>query len=561
MAVDYDIDLDALLRTHCGDPHGTTPMIGYIRVSTAREDMISPEVQADHVDRLARTTGRRIVLWVADLDLSGRTLAKRQIPGLIDAIAANTSPDAAREIGVWKYSRFGRNRADNAYNLARLEAAGGALVSATEQVDATTSIGRFTRGMLLELAAFESDRISEGWADVQAYRRRAGLPNSGRERFGYIRRGRIRVGPEHWINDPSDPLGERYEPSDERHAAELRRMYEEAAAGRSGYSICRWLNAGRIPGPSGKVGRWTHATLWPLLDSGFGCGYIRQHDPDCTVHDLTKQGWCRNKTWIVGAHPHLWADLPDGDAIRDRIWKAYRARREASPKTPPRAVEARHELTQVVVCGWCGATMVAHRVRSGSDNYAWRCGGITHGTCTRTNSASDRLCRSVVRDLLTREHRRLAEIEAEVAPHDVTPTEAGPDRGEEVTAALAVVQRRLDRLSDQYVGEEIPPETYRRLRDRYLGEQAALGEELAEIEEARAAAEEQVDYVAVTGSLLTEWDTLPTWSVNKVLKSLLTIEAKRYSRTEAWITIRTAWGAEERVSVVEPKGRANKTAG
>ncbi|MFI6737283.1 hypothetical protein ACIBI9_30535 [Nonomuraea sp. NPDC050451] len=54
----------------------------------------------------------------------------------------------------------------NQLNLARLEAAGGELVSATEEADATTAGGTFTRGMLMELAAFESDRSGEQWAEA-----------------------------------------------------------------------------------------------------------------------------------------------------------------------------------------------------------------------------------------------------------------------------------------------------------------------------------------------------------------------------------------------------------
>ena len=564
MAADYNIDLDALLTPHGGDPLGRTPMIGYIRVSTAREDMISPEIQVDHIDRDARTTGRRIVAWVADLDLSGRTLDKRQINAIIDSIADGTAPDGAREIGVWKYSRFGRNRADNAYNLARLEKAGGSLRSATEQVDATTSIGRFTRGMMMELAAFESDRLAEGWADVQAYRRKAGLPNSGRERFGYVRLGRIRVGPEHWIDDPNDPKGERYEPSDERHAAELRRMYEDAAAGRSGYSILRWLNQNRVPSPSGAVGKWTHTTLWPLLDSGFGCGYIRQHDPECTVHDRNKAGWCQNRVWLPGAHDHLWAHLPDGDATRDRIWAAYRARRAASRKTPPRAVEAQHELTSAVICEWCEGTMAAHRNNPGSAAYSWVCNGKTRGTCEHTNSASDRMLRAAVRDLLTREHHRLAEIEAATDLHDPAPDTTPDIAGQlaDAEAAHAAVKRKLDRLADQHITADIPPETFRRLRDRYLSEQAEIEATLAELRAAQSEEEDRPDYVAVTRGLVAEWDTLPTWSVNKILRELVEITVKRTSRVEAWATIRTAWGTEERVPVAERMGRpSGKPAG
>ncbi|MEU6783870.1 recombinase family protein [Nonomuraea angiospora] len=89
---------------------------------------------------------------------------------------------------VWKYSRFGRNRMGNRFNLARLEAAGGELVSATEEVDATTVVGKFTRGMLMELAAFESDRSAVGGGVPEPSGARTATPLGG-QYFGYVRRG------------------------------------------------------------------------------------------------------------------------------------------------------------------------------------------------------------------------------------------------------------------------------------------------------------------------------------------------------------------------------------
>lgn len=547
MSQTYTMDVDRLLRTHRGDPHGDVPMIGYLRVSTAREDMISPEVQADAIDRYARAGGRRIVQWVADLDLSGREFGTRKIVSIIEAIESRTAPEQAREIGVWKFSRFGRNRALNALYLGRLEKAGGALISATEQVDATTSIGKFTRGMMMELAAFESDRIGEGWRDVHAYRLERGLPNSGRPRFGYVRRGRIQIGPEHWVPDPEDPV-ERYEPGE--LAPVLARMYREAAAGRSGYSIVRWLNGDRVPGPTGTVGRWTHSTLWPLLDSGFGAGLLRVHDPACTTHDPDKYGWCRNRTWIEGAHAHVF----DDDAERDRVWEAYRRRRQESPALPPRSREARHELTGVVTCAWCGATMAAHRNNGPRTGYSWRCAGVTRGTCERTNSVSDRLVRAAVRDLLQREHQRLAELEEAAGAHQIEQGQAPErDRGAEIDAELEALQRRLDRLTDRYAADDIPRGSYVRTRDRYLAEQGALEAERAELE-ARPEEKRPRDYVPVVRGLLEEWETLPTWGVNRVLRELIEVRARRLSRTEAYVTLVTAWGVEETVPAAERMG-------
>jgi site-specific DNA recombinase len=57
--------------------------------------------------------------------------------------------------------------------------------SATEQIDTTTSTGRFTRGMLAEMAAFEAERIGDTWREAHSRRVRMGLPKDGKPRFGY----------------------------------------------------------------------------------------------------------------------------------------------------------------------------------------------------------------------------------------------------------------------------------------------------------------------------------------------------------------------------------------
>src|SRR5690606_40458984 len=74
---------------------------------------------------------------------------------------------------------------------------GGELVSATEEVDAKTAVGRFTRGMLLEIAAFESDRAGEQWKETHELRRNLGLPATGGKRFGYRWHPRVLRSEEH----------------------------------------------------------------------------------------------------------------------------------------------------------------------------------------------------------------------------------------------------------------------------------------------------------------------------------------------------------------------------
>ncbi|MFC5822514.1 recombinase family protein [Nonomuraea insulae] len=99
-------------------------------------------------------------------------------------VIADIEGGRAKAILVRKHSRFGRNRTGNQLNLARVEKPGGELVSATEEVDARTVVGKLTRGMLFELAAFESDRAGEQWGEAFQNPLARGLPPLGTPSLG-----------------------------------------------------------------------------------------------------------------------------------------------------------------------------------------------------------------------------------------------------------------------------------------------------------------------------------------------------------------------------------------
>ncbi|MEU5863464.1 hypothetical protein ABZ815_20005 [Nonomuraea sp. NPDC047529] len=94
-------------------------------------------------------------------------------------------------------------------------------MSATEEVDASTAVGKLTRGMLMELAAFESDRSGEQWAEAYHNRLARGLPPFGAQYFGYVRRGRQPhpLDPKRTLRNPADGE-ERYVPDIGSGAAE-----------------------------------------------------------------------------------------------------------------------------------------------------------------------------------------------------------------------------------------------------------------------------------------------------------------------------------------------------
>ncbi|MHA6764808.1 recombinase family protein [Streptacidiphilus sp. PAMC 29251] len=313
------------------------PAIGYIRVSMAREEMISPELQRKSIEDWARRENRRIVEWVEDLDATGRNF-KRKIMRAI----AKVESGVAREIGVWKYSRFGRDRYGNAVNIQRVEMAGGQLQSATEQVDARTAMGRFQRGMLLEFGAFESDRAGEQWKETHAWRRGHGLPAQGGKRFGYIWHPRClpQLDGSFLIQE------EKYLPDPELIDVIIS-LYQRYVAGSGFTALTHWLNGAGILNAQGRP--WGHTSVRNFMDSGFPAGYLRVHNPLCTVTPYSS--YCPEHIYLRSEDEQY----RHAAIISDTQWRQYLRRRDFTKSAPPRARNAVYPLTALLKCT-CGGS-------------------------------------------------------------------------------------------------------------------------------------------------------------------------------------------------------------
>ncbi|WP_448620058.1 recombinase family protein [Geodermatophilus sp. URMC 65] len=292
--------------------------VAYVRVSQARDGTISPELQLRAIEEHCRQRGYLVTETLQDLDLSGRFWPHRQMERAITMIEHGQ----ADAIVVWRWSRVSRNRLDWALAVDRVEAAGGALESATEGFDTTTSTGRLARGVLAELAAFESDRVGDVWREIRERRVALGLPGNGQAMFGYRKRNG------------------QYVP-DRRTGPILAELYRRAIRGTSFAALARWLNSHRIPtaASSGTHGAWTGHGLARLLDLGFAAGYV------------THGG-----KLVPGAQQPL---------ITAEVWSAYRARRDAS-RYHPRQSSDDFLVAGLVWCA-CGNRMAA--VHAGAPSY------------------------------------------------------------------------------------------------------------------------------------------------------------------------------------------------
>lgn len=214
---------------------------GYVRVSQVAgrsgPSFISPDVQRESIARWAEYAGHNIGAWHEDLDRSGGTMTRPAF----DAMMARVRSGESGGVVVAKIDRFGRTLVGALDALAEIDAAGAAFVSVAEQFDTATPTGKLVMRMMLTLAEFERDRITEGWAGAQerAIGRGVHMGNP----FGYDR------SPDGCLVPNAD-------------AEIVRAAFERRAAGMSFGMLADWLTS---VAPTRDAPRWAESTVTKML--------------------------------------------------------------------------------------------------------------------------------------------------------------------------------------------------------------------------------------------------------------------------------------------------------
>lgn len=316
-------------------------LVAYVRVSKGREDMISPDIQLDAIQGWAARHDAVVVKVIQDLSKSGRQFEKRAIPQMIEEIKA----DEYDTVGLWKWSRWGRNSMLSGSYLVQVEAAGGNVVSATEDIDPATIVGRFTRTMLLGIAEMESDMKSEGWKETHDQRRKNALPHNGAPRYGY-QYGTVDGNKMYRIDPATGPI--------------LADLYRRYIKGTSLRSLTMDMNAKGQLNLTGNL--WTPQSLGYMLDTGFAAGLIRERS------DKAK----KTKSKAL-ANFDIWRDGSHDPIITRDEWQSYRDRRLDNRTLPPRSHRAAHALSGLIYCGTCDTRMVVAYSGANSEWLSWRC--------------------------------------------------------------------------------------------------------------------------------------------------------------------------------------------
>jgi DNA invertase Pin-like site-specific DNA recombinase len=516
-------------------PTDLLPAVGYIRVSMAREEMISPELQRTAIEKKAHGDGAYIAEWIEELDISGRGFGRKGVQRAIELVSGGT----VRRVYVWKYSRFGRNAVGVGMNVEKMEEAGGrlALVSATEHVDASTAVGKFTRGMLWQIDEFQSNVIGEQFKETHARRHRNGLPHSGGARFGYLyHRPTIRT-LAYTINCPQGcGPGEceaGYVP-DPATRDVVAGMYAAYNSGLSVLKISVDLNGRGFTHTTGRP--WNQRNVRRFMDTGFAAGRLRVHDPAC---DCGQAATCQNKILIPGAHPQI---LAAGDEEAEEIWQEYLRQRERRAYLPPRVETPSYPLAGLVRCGRCKGPMNAHSHvdKQGVKHPGWMydCALYKRSReCEGSWMARHRVEDVVLAwlDMLAGDTVWRGEVERKIS--------AVRDQGavrRRLIREAEQLEEALGRITVQFGMGTVTDDAYKAAERQITGRRAEIGTALEKLVPEPVAATPPFE---VAAALADKWLTLPVTVKRPMLGQLIDhMELLSHGRGRGSVSIASQWG-------------------
>lgn len=421
---------------------------GYVRVSTDKQEELSPDSQAKLLKEFAHKNGIIISQIFYELGVSGRKAEKR--PEFQKMIAmAKSSDHPVDAILVWKFSRFARNQEESIVYKSLLKKKHNVEVISVSEPLVDGPFGSLIERIIEWMDEYYSVRLSgEVTRGMTEKAKRGGY--QARPPLGYriVERGKPPV----IIDD---------------EAKVVRIIFQKYAnEGMGIFDIARFLNQCGYKTSHGK--NFERRSVEYILENPTYCGMIRWNR---TVNE-TKEIRPKDE-WII-------ADGQQPAIISKELYDKAKNRREMEYK--PRGARPsstyKHWLSGLVKCPACGRTMIAKKTVNGKRAYCYfTCYGYSKGKCLAKNTVSSlKLAPAVlqsIKEVLDNQHLSFRYIQPE-EPESV-------DLSSVLADQLKHVDEKLNRIKEAYRNGVDTLEEYRENKKMVLEEKTLLEKQLSEL--------------------------------------------------------------------------------
>lgn len=334
---------------------------GYVRVSTDRQEELSPDSQAKLLKDYAQKNNLVILNIFYEIGVSGRKAEKR--PQFQKMIAeAKSKEHPVDVILVWKFSRFARNQEESIVYKSLLSKK-----HHVEVISVSEPLADGPFGILIE-------RIIE-WMDEYYSIRLSGEVTRGMTEKAL--RGGYQARP---------PLGyqivERGKPPVivPEEAEIVRMIFDKYVNEKMGlFEIARYLNFLGFRTSHNKP--FERRSVEYILQNPTYCGMIRWNRTISETNEIRPKD-----QWIIAEGHHEPIISKDLFERAQRQWSQTHAPKGARPSST-----YKHWLSGVLKCPFCGRTMVVKSIRKKSDDKTYSyfsCYGYSKGKCLQSTSVS-----------------------------------------------------------------------------------------------------------------------------------------------------------------------------
>lgn len=473
---------------------------GYVRVSTGKQDELSPDSQAKLLKDYAKSHGYVVSKIFFELGISGRKADKR--PEFQKMIGlAKSSDHPADAILVWKFSRFARNQEESIVYKS--------LLKKKHNVDVISISEPLVDGPFGSLI----ERIIE-WMDEYYSVRLSGEVTRGMrekaERGGYQAR---------------PPLGYKIVSHKEppvivpEEAEIVKLIFEKYVHDGMGlFEIARLLNSHNFKTSHGK--EFERRSIEYILQNPTYCGMVRWNRTINESKEIRPES-----EWIIaeGEQPAIISK-----ELFDKAQERYK--REYRPRGARPVSTYKHWLSGIVKCQACGRTMTACKIENNKQTYCYfRCYGYSKGKCAAKNSISS----------LKLEPAVLESIKSVLDTGKITyrkievKTEDTADLKTILEDQIKKIDVKLQRIKEAYMNGIDTMEEYKENKRIVQGEKDSLEKQLSELKEEKISTKnEDNDMLMRVKNVydILSSDSVDATTKNEVLRSV--VEKIVYDREE-----------------------------